>query len=146
MVEDSCSSRAVIEFTMHAKPGRYADVLAAYSEFAQAFQEAVPADRLILITGDPASGLIRGIGVFTEKQIAADVYSMPFFAEFNDSISDLIPHYGNTRALRVGLDSPLPGLGPNFPILSIAIRGRHERGSPCPQRAAATGRGIRNMF
>jgi len=81
---------SVIEFTMHAKPGRYADVLAAYSEFAQAFQEAVPADRLILITGDPASGLIRGIGVFTEKQIAADVYSMPFFAEFNDSISDLI--------------------------------------------------------
>ena len=46
---------SVIEFTMHAKPGRYADVLAAYSEFAQAFQEAVPADRLILITGDPAS-------------------------------------------------------------------------------------------
>ena len=81
---------SIIEFTMHAKPGRYADVLAAYSEFAQAFQEAVPADRLILITGDPASGLIRGIGVFTEKQIAADVYSMPFFAKFNDSISDLI--------------------------------------------------------
>ena len=81
---------SIIEFTMHAKPGKYADVLAAYSEFAQAFQEAVPADRLILITGDPASGLIRGIGVFTEKQIAADVYSMPFFAEFNDSISELI--------------------------------------------------------
>ena len=81
---------SIIEFTMHAKPGRYADVLAAYSEFAQAFQEAVPADRLILITGDPSSGLIRGIWVFTEKQIAADVYSMPFFAKFNDSISDLI--------------------------------------------------------
>lgn len=81
---------SVVEFTMHAKPGRYADVLAAYSEFAEALQGAVPEDRLILITGDPASGLIRGIGVFTGEKIAADVNSMPFFAQFNEAIADLI--------------------------------------------------------
>ena len=81
---------SVVEFTMYAKPGRYADVLAAYSEFAKAFQDAVPQDRLILITGDHASGLIRGIGVLTEAQIAADVNSMPFFAQFNEAIAEFI--------------------------------------------------------
>ena len=78
---------AVIEFTMHVKPGHYEDVLQAYSEFAAAFQEAVPEDRIIIITGDPASGLVRGIGVFDSARIAEDVNSMPFFAAFNDAVS-----------------------------------------------------------
>ena len=81
---------SVIEFTMRAKPGHYDDVLSAYSDFADAFQVAVPEDRLILITGNAASGLIRGIGVFTSSQIAEDVNSMPFFAAFNDAVAPFI--------------------------------------------------------
>lgn len=81
---------AVIEFTMHAKPGRYADVLSAYSALAESFQAAVPEDRLILIVGNPASGLVRGIGVFTSAELAEDVNSMPFFAAFNEAMAPYI--------------------------------------------------------
>lgn len=72
---------------MQAKPGQYETVLETYSAFAAEFQEMVPEDRIILIAGDPASGTIRGIGVFESPQIAEDVNSMPFFAAFNEAIS-----------------------------------------------------------
>lgn len=81
---------AVIEFTMHAKPGHYEAVLEAYSEFAAQFQTIVPEDRIIVIAGDPASGLIRGIGVFDSATIAEDVNSMPFFAAFNDAVGPFL--------------------------------------------------------
>jgi quinol monooxygenase YgiN len=80
---------AVIEFTMHVKPGQYEAVLEAYAEFAAAFQTVVPEDRLILIAGDPGSGLVRGIGVFDSAELAEDVNSMPFFAAFNEAVA---PH------------------------------------------------------
>lgn len=88
-LEESTVS-SVIEFTMQAKPGHYDDVLAAYGDFAAALQVAVPEDRLILLTGSPASGLIRGIGVFSTAQIAEDVNSMPFFAAFNDAVAPFL--------------------------------------------------------
>ena len=77
----------VIEFTMHAKPGQFEAVLNAYSEFAAEFQMLVPEDRLILIVGDPASGLVRGIGVLESAEIAEDINSMPFFAAFNEAVA-----------------------------------------------------------
>ena len=80
---------AVIEFTMHVKPGQYDAVLAAYNDFVQAFQTIVPEDRLIILAGDPSSGVVRGIGVFDDAQLAQDVNSMPFFAAFNEAVA---PH------------------------------------------------------
>lgn len=71
---------------MHVKPGHFDEVLEAYSEFAAKFQVMVPEDRIIVIAGDRASGLIRGIGVFESATVAADVNSMPFFAAFNDAV------------------------------------------------------------
>lgn len=55
---------SVIEYTMHAKPGAYETVMAAYVDFADRFGERNPSEDLILVTGDPATGVIRGIGVF----------------------------------------------------------------------------------
>lgn len=81
---------SIIEFTMHVKPGHYDDVLAAYSTFVESFQSMVPEDRLIIVAGDPSSGLVRGIGVFEQDQIAEDVNSMPFFAAFNDAVAPFL--------------------------------------------------------
>ena len=69
---------SLVEFTLHAKPGHYEEVAKLYGEFAKRFQEKHPSDELILLVGDPSSGLVRGIGV------------LPDFAAFNDSVADLI--------------------------------------------------------
>jgi len=81
---------AVIEFTMQVKPGHFDQVLEAYSAFAADFQQVVPEDRIIVIAGDRASGLIRGIGVFDSAVVAEEVNSMPFFAAFNDAVAPLL--------------------------------------------------------
>lgn len=80
---------SLVEFTLHAKPGHYEEVAKLYGEFAKRFQEKHPSDELILLVGDPASGLVRGIGVLPHD-LAEEVNSDEDFAAFNDSVSDLI--------------------------------------------------------
>ena len=78
------------EFTLHAKPGHYAEVAQLYSSFADEFLSTHPALESVLILGDEGSGLVRGIGVFTDRPAADRVNSDPQFAAFNDAVAPLI--------------------------------------------------------
>src|SRR3954454_2451550 len=74
----------VAEFTLHAKPGHFDEVAGIYSEFAADFLSNHPALETVLILGDEAAGIVRGIGVFSDRQSADDVNSDPHLAAFND--------------------------------------------------------------
>lgn len=80
----------VAEFTLHAKPGHFDQVGEVYSDFAASFLSAQPALETVLILGDEASGIVRGIGVFTDEDAADAVNSDPEFAAFNDVIGPLL--------------------------------------------------------
>ena len=81
---------SVIEYTMHAKPGQYDNVLNAYVAFADQFGERNLSEDLILVTGDPVTGVIRGFGVFVSDAEALDVISASMFVDFRDSVADLL--------------------------------------------------------
>ncbi len=80
----------VVEFTLHAKPGHYSEVAALYSTFAADFLSEHAALQSVLIVGDEASGLVRGIGVYTDRDQADAVNSDPEFASFNDAVAPLL--------------------------------------------------------
>jgi quinol monooxygenase YgiN len=80
----------VAEFTLRAKPGHYAEVSALYSAFAEEFLSTHPALQTVLVLGDEGSGLVRGIGVFTDRPAADGVNSDPEFAAFNDAVAPLL--------------------------------------------------------
>jgi len=80
----------VAEFTLHAKPGHFDEVAGIYSEFAANFLSDHPALETVLILGDEAAGVVRGIGVFSDRQSADDVNSDPEFASFNDRVAPLL--------------------------------------------------------
>jgi quinol monooxygenase YgiN len=80
----------VAEFTLHAKPGHYDDVSALYSAFAAEFLSDHPALETVLILGDEGSGVLRGIGVYTDRPAADSVNSDPEFAAFNDAVAPML--------------------------------------------------------
>jgi quinol monooxygenase YgiN len=80
----------IAEFTLHAKPGHYQDVADIYSAFAAEFLSVHPALETVLIVGDEADGVVRGIGVFTDRESADAVNSDPQFADFNDTVAPLL--------------------------------------------------------
>jgi quinol monooxygenase YgiN len=80
----------VAEFTLHAKPGHFEQVSEIYSDFATTFLSTHPALETVLILGDEASGIVRGIGVFSDRDSADAVNSDPQFASFNDRIGPLL--------------------------------------------------------
>jgi quinol monooxygenase YgiN len=80
----------VAEFTLHAKPGHYGEVAEIYSEFAAGFLSGHPALQTVLILGDEARGVVRGVGVWTDEESADAVNSDPEFASFNDRIGPLL--------------------------------------------------------
>jgi quinol monooxygenase YgiN len=80
----------VAEFTLHAKPGHFDEVAEMYSEFAQVFLSDQSSLETVLVIGDEASGLVRGIGLFDDRQAADDVNSDPEFASFNDRVAPLL--------------------------------------------------------
>jgi quinol monooxygenase YgiN len=80
----------VAEFTLHAKPGHFDEVAEIYSEFAANFLSDHPALETVLVLGDEAAGVVRGIGVFSDRQSADDVNSDPEFASFNDRVARLL--------------------------------------------------------
>jgi len=81
---------AVIEYTMMVKAGEYDTVMAAYVEFADRFGELNPTEDLILVTGDPSTGLIRGIGVFVSDLEAEQVVGADLFVSFRDEVANLL--------------------------------------------------------
>jgi quinol monooxygenase YgiN len=80
----------VAEFTLHAKPGHYDQVAEIYSDFAKKFLSDQPALENVLILGDEAEGVVRGVGVFSDESAADAVNSDPEFAAFNDRIEPLL--------------------------------------------------------
>jgi quinol monooxygenase YgiN len=80
----------VAEFTLHPKPGHFDEVAEIYSDFAAGFLSDHPALQTVLILGDEASGVVRGIGVFTDRDSADSVNSDPEFAAFNDRVGPLL--------------------------------------------------------
>lgn len=80
----------VVEFTLNAKPGHYQQVADSYSAFAAAYLDSHDALVNVLVVGDGAAGVVRGIGVWKTKDDADGVNSNPEFAAFNDSIIDLL--------------------------------------------------------
>ena len=80
----------VAEFSLHAKPGHFDQVAEIYSDFARDFLSNHPALRSVLVLGDEAVGLVRGIGVFEDREAADAVNSDPQFATFNDRIGPLL--------------------------------------------------------
>lgn len=80
----------VAEFTLHAKPGHFGEVAEAYSEFGERFLSEQPELETVLILGDEASGTVRGIGVFGDRESADAVNANPAFAEFNDKVAPLL--------------------------------------------------------
>jgi quinol monooxygenase YgiN len=80
----------VAEFTLHAKPGHFEQVAEIYSEFAAGFLSDHPALETVLVLGDEASGVVRGIGVFADQEQADAVNSDPEFAAFNDTVAPLL--------------------------------------------------------
>jgi hypothetical protein len=80
----------VVEFTLNVKPGHYAEVLSLYSDFAHTYLEINPAFVSMLVVGDEGSGIVRGIGVYTDHVEAAAVNSDGFFGDFMDVIEPLI--------------------------------------------------------
>jgi hypothetical protein len=78
------------EFTLHAKPGHYAEVAALYSAFAADFLSDHPALDSVMILGDEASAVVRGIGLFTDRPAADSVNSDPEFAAFNDAVAAML--------------------------------------------------------
>jgi quinol monooxygenase YgiN len=80
----------VAEFTLHAKPGHFEQVSEIYSDFATSFLSTHPALETVLILGDEATGVVRGIGVFSDRDAADAVNSDPAFATFNDRIGPLL--------------------------------------------------------
>jgi quinol monooxygenase YgiN len=80
----------VAEFTLHAKPGHFEEVAEIYSAFAADFLSNHPALENVLILGDESDGVVRGIGVFSDRGSADAVNSDPQFADFNDKIGPLL--------------------------------------------------------
>jgi quinol monooxygenase YgiN len=75
---------------LHAKPGHFEQVAEIYSEFAANFLNHQPALENVLILGDEASGTVRGIGVFSDRDAADAVNNDPEFAAFNDRVDGLL--------------------------------------------------------
>jgi len=93
-------SMYVAEFTLHATPGHYAEVAALYSAFAADFLSDHPALETVMILGDEATDVVRGIGVFTDRPAADRVNSDPDFAAFDDAVAAML----SDRPKRVELD------------------------------------------
>jgi quinol monooxygenase YgiN len=91
----------VAEFTLHANPGHFEQVAEIYSEFAAGFLSAHPALETVLVLGDEAAGLVRGIGVFSDREGAEAVNSDPEFAAFNDRIGPLLASPSERIELRL---------------------------------------------
>jgi quinol monooxygenase YgiN len=80
----------VAEFTLHAGPGHFDQVAELYSDFAAQFLSEQPELLNVMILGDEASGTVRGIGVFADRDSADSVNANPEFAAFNDAVEPLL--------------------------------------------------------
>jgi hypothetical protein len=67
----------VAEFSLHTKPGHFDEVADMYSEFAESFLHHQPSLQTVLIVGDEASGLVRGLGVFGDARTPTRSIAIP---------------------------------------------------------------------
>jgi quinol monooxygenase YgiN len=76
----------VAEFTLHPKRGHFEEVAEIPLELRRGLPERSSGAADVLILGDEASGVVRGIGVFTDRDAADSVNSDPECAAFNDRV------------------------------------------------------------
>jgi quinol monooxygenase YgiN len=91
----------VAEFTLHAKPGHFDEVAEMYSDFAESFLSTHRALLSVLVVGDEGSGIVRGMGVFNDREDADEVNSDPQFASFNDRVAPLLASPSERVELRL---------------------------------------------
>jgi quinol monooxygenase YgiN len=91
----------VAEFTLHAKPGHFDEVAQMYGSFAETFLSDHPALQTVLVVGDEGSGIVRGMGVFNDRDDADEVNSDPEFARFNDRVAPLLASPSERIELRL---------------------------------------------
>jgi len=72
-----------------------------YSDFAESFLSTHPALVSVLIVGDEAAGIVRGLGVYADEDAAEAVNSDPEFAAFNDRIGPLLASPSERAELRL---------------------------------------------
>jgi quinol monooxygenase YgiN len=80
----------VAEFTLHPKPGHFEELAEIHSKFAADFLSDHPALQTVMVLGDEARGVVRGIAVYTDREAADEVNSDPEFASYNDRIRPLL--------------------------------------------------------
>ena len=80
----------IAEFTLHAKPGHFQDVADTYSAFAADFLSNHPPSRRYVVVGDESDGVVRGIGIFSDRDAADAVNGDQQFADFNDKVAPLL--------------------------------------------------------
>ena len=80
----------VTEFTLYPKPGHFDELAQIHVEFVVEFLSDHPALQSALVVGDEASGIVRGIGVYTDREAAEEINSDPEFAAYNDRIAPLL--------------------------------------------------------
>jgi quinol monooxygenase YgiN len=80
----------VTEFTLRAKPGHFEELAEVHAEFTADFLSDHPALHTVLVVGDEASGLVRGIGLYSDREAADEVNSDPEFASYNDRVAPLL--------------------------------------------------------
>ena len=80
----------VAEFTLRSKAGHYSQVADLYSIFAAEFLASHDALESVLVVGDEGSGVVRGLGVFSDRESADRVNSDPEFAAFNDAVASML--------------------------------------------------------
>lgn len=79
----------VIELTLTTRPGHYEQALDTYLSWVGSLEEQVDDLSLVLIAGEPSQELIHGIGVYNHAEVAENLASLPFFAQFVDALE---PH------------------------------------------------------
>jgi quinol monooxygenase YgiN len=80
----------VAELTLHAKPGHYQQVADQFSAFAERYLNEHEALHGVMVLGDEASGIVRGIGLYVDQASADRVNSDPEFATFNDELAPML--------------------------------------------------------
>lgn len=103
-----------IEFSLHAKPGHYDQVLQAYADFVAGLEAELDDLQMIFVVGEPTQDLVRGIAIYEHAEVAEDLASTPYFARLIDVLE---PHLASTpERLELELLAVLTGaasIGPN---------------------------------
>jgi len=79
----------VMELTMHAKPGHFERLQDVYANVVNTIENNIDDTRMIMIVADPATEMLRGIGLYEHADVVESFPDVPFFVEFAEAAA---PH------------------------------------------------------